>query len=139
MRRTAAFGLQVTTRSPMGATLYGCGRILIDHGRLRILGSGCERLNRGIYDFNLGKSFVEARRMPSYLLVADDVLGGFFTINGSAFASEAGNVFYYAPDSGEWEDCETGYLQFVYWALCGDSQKFYEPFRWDAGARMLRA
>ena len=24
-------------------------------------------------------------------------------------------------------------------ALCGDSQKFYEPFRWGAGARMLRA
>lgn len=104
---------------------------MIDHGRLRIFGSGCERLNRGIYDFNLGKSFAEARRMPSYLLVADDVLGGFFAINGGAFAGEAGNVFYYAPGSGEWEDCEMGYSQFVYWALCGDSQKFYEPFRWE--------
>ena len=62
------------------------------------------------YDFNLGKSFAEAWRMPSYLLVADDVLGGFFAINGSAFAGEAGNVFYYAPGSGEWEDCEMGYL-----------------------------
>ena len=108
-------GLQVTTRSPIGATCYVCGGILIDHGRLRILGSGCKRLNRGIYDFTLGKSFAEARRMPSYLLVADDVLGGFFAINGSAFAGEAGNVFYYAPGSGEWEDCEMGYLQFVYW------------------------
>ena len=124
-------GLQVTTRSPMGATRYGCGGILIDHGRLRILGSGRKRLNRGIYDFTLGKSFAEARRMPSYLLVADDVLGGFFAINGSAFAGEAGNVFYYAPGSGEWEDCEMGYSQFVYWALCSDSQKFYEPFRWE--------
>ena len=103
-------GLQVTTRSPMGATRYVCGGILIDHGRLRILGSGCKRLNRGIYDFTLGKSFAEARRMPSYLLVADDVLGGFFAINGGAFAGEAGNVFYYAPGSGEWEDCEMGYL-----------------------------
>lgn len=99
----------------MGATRYVCGGILIDHGRLRILGSGCKRLNRGIYDFTLGKSFAEARRMPSYLLVADDVLGGFFAINGGAFAGEAGNVFYYAPGSGEWEDCEMGYLQFVYW------------------------
>ena len=57
--------LQVTTRSPMGAIRYGCGGILIDHGRLRILGSGCEWLNRRIYDFTLGKSFAEARRMPS--------------------------------------------------------------------------
>lgn len=63
-----------------------------------------------VYDFTLGKSFAEARRMPSYLLVADDVLGGFFAINGGAFAGEAGNVFYYAPGSGEWEDCEMGYL-----------------------------
>ena len=39
--------------------------------------------------------------MPSYLLVADDVLGGFFAINGGAFDGKAGNIFYYAPDSGE--------------------------------------
>ena len=39
--------------------------------------------------------------MPSYLLVADDVLGGFFAINGGTFCGKAGNVFYYAPDSGE--------------------------------------
>ncbi len=39
--------------------------------------------------------------MPSYLLVADDVSGGFFAINGGAFDGKAGNIFYYAPDSGE--------------------------------------
>mgnify|MGYP000969392700 FL=1 len=39
--------------------------------------------------------------MPGYLLVADDVLGGFFEINGGAFDGKAGNIFYYAPDSGE--------------------------------------
>lgn len=124
-------GLQVSTRSPMGAIVYGCDGILIDHGWLRILGSGCERLNRGIFSFNIGKSFTAAGERPSYLLVADDVLGGFFAINGGAFAGEAGNVFYYAPDSGEWEDCEMGYSQFVYWALCGDTLKFYELFRWE--------
>lgn len=123
----------------MGATRYGCGGILIDHGRLRIFGSGCERLNRGIYDFNLGKSFAEARRMPSYLLVADDVLGGFFAINGSAFAGEAGNVFYYAPGSGEWEDCEMGYSQFVYWRCAAIRRNFTSRLDGRAGARMLRA
>ena len=112
----------------MGATRYVCGGILIDHGRLRILGSGCEWLNRRIYDFNLGKSFAEARRMPSYLLVADDVLSGFFAINGSAFAGEAGNVFSYAPGSGE-----MGYLQFVYWALCGVRRNFTSRLDGRAG------
>lgn len=68
-----------------------------------MLGSGCERMRRGIYSFNLGKSFSEAEQIPSYLLVADDILGGFFAINGDAFDRKAGNIFYYAPDSGEWE------------------------------------
>ncbi|MDU2360407.1 MAG: DUF2625 family protein, partial [Campylobacter concisus] len=97
-------GLQVTTRSPMGALVYGCGGIVIDGGWLRLLGSGCERMKRGIYSFNLGKSFSKAGQMPGYLLVADDVLGGFFAVNGGAFGGKAGNVFYYAPDSGKWED-----------------------------------
>ena len=70
-------GLWVTTRSPMGALVYSCGGIVVDGGWLRLLGSGCEQMKRGIYSFNLGKSFSEAGQMPIYLLVADDILGGF--------------------------------------------------------------
>ena len=47
--------------------------------------------------------------MPSYLLVADDVLGGFFAINGGAFGDKAGNVFYYAPDSSKLKDTQLSY------------------------------
>lgn len=53
-------GLQVTTRSPMGALVYDYGGIVVDGGWLRVLGSGCEQMKRGIYGFNLGKSFSEA-------------------------------------------------------------------------------
>ena len=115
----------------MGALVYGCGGIVVDGGWLRVLGLGREQMKRGIYSFNLGKSFSEAGQMPSYLLVADDILGGFFVINGGAFDGKSGNVFYYAPDSGEWEDMQLGYSQFLYWALCGDISKFYELYRWD--------
>ena len=73
-------GLQVTTRSPMGALVYSCGGIVVDGGALR---------------------------------------------------GKAGNVFYYAPDSGEWEDTQLGYSQFLYWVLCGDISKFYELYHWD--------
>lgn len=115
----------------MGALAHGSSGIVIDGGWLRVLGSGCEQMKRGIYSFNLGKSFSEAGQMPSYLLVADDILGGFFAINGGAFYGKAGNVFYYAPDSGEWEDTQLAYSQFLYWALCGDVSKFYELYRWE--------
>lgn len=57
-------GLQVTTRSPMGALVYGCGGIVVDGGWLRVLGSGCECMKRGIYSFNLGKSFSKAGQIP---------------------------------------------------------------------------
>lgn len=103
-----------------------------------MLGLGCEQMKRGIYSFNLGKSFSETRQMPSYLLVADDILGGFFAINGGAFDGKAGNVFYYAPDSDEWEDTQLGYSQFLYWALCGDISKFYELYRWDGWRENVR-
>lgn len=63
----------------------------------------------GIYSFNLDKSFSEVGQMPSYLLVANDVLSVFFAINGGAFGGKAGNVFYYAPDSGKWEDTQLDY------------------------------
>ena len=39
--------------------------------------------------------------MSSNLLVANDILSGFFAINGSAFGGKAGNVFYCVPDSGK--------------------------------------
>ena len=39
---------QITTRSPMGAILYETGGILINGGWIRLLGSGCERFDRGI-------------------------------------------------------------------------------------------
>jgi len=62
----------------MGALAYGCDGIVIDGGWLRVLGFGCEQMKRGICSFNLGKSFHEAGQMPSYLLVADDILGRIF-------------------------------------------------------------
>ena len=55
----------------------------------------------------------------------------FLAINGGVFDGKSGNVFYYAPDSGEWEDTQLGYSQFLHWALCSDIYKFYELYRWD--------
>ena len=86
----------------------------------------------------MAKALAKQGRCPSYLLVADDVLGGFFAINGGAFDGKAGNVFYYAPDSGEWEDTQLGHSQFLCWALYGDISKFYELYRWDGWRKDVR-
>jgi hypothetical protein len=116
-------GLQVTTRSPMGAIAYETGGILIDHGWLRILGSGHPKLPRNIFNWNVG-------RADGHLLVADDVIGGFFSINGGAFGEDRGSMYYWAPDTLNWEAMGLGYSDFICWALSGKLADFYKGLRW---------
>jgi hypothetical protein len=122
--------LQVTLRSPMGAVAYHTGGILIDHGWLRILGGGNERLPRSITHWNAGRAPQDANGRAAYLFVADDVLGGLFALNGGGLHGRTGNVFYLAPDSLEWEDLSVGYTDFLRWALSSRVETFYTAQRW---------
>ncbi|MDR2297779.1 MAG: DUF2625 domain-containing protein [Comamonas sp.] len=117
-------GLQVTTRSPMGAIAHETGGILVDHGWLRILGSGHERLPRNLQNWNQG-------RAEGFLLVADDAVGGFFAINGGGLGDDPGALYYLAPDTLQWEALEVGYSDFVQWALSERLTEFYADLRWQ--------
>src|SRR5262245_57158235 len=87
-RSDALVSIQVTTRSPMGAVIYETGGLLVDHGWIRVLGSGHPQLPRSLPDWNWGRSIVEEGIPPPFLLVADDVVGGFFALNGGAIGDE---------------------------------------------------
>ena len=126
----ALLQLQVTLRSPMGAVVYHTGGLLIDHGWLRVLGSGSERMNRSLPGWNQGKAPVEANGRPTLLLVADDVLGGLFAVNGGALGENQGEVFYLAPDTLQWENLSMGYADFLAWALSPRLDEFYLDLRW---------
>jgi hypothetical protein len=128
--KDALYKTQVTTRSPMGAIIYSSGGLLIDNGWLRILGSGNTKLNRTLPDWNKGKSFKDFGDRPSFLLVADDVVGGFFAINGGQFGNDAGKIYYLAPDNLEWESLDMTYTDFLNFCFNGDLAKFYENLRW---------
>ncbi|WP_238907493.1 MULTISPECIES: DUF2625 family protein [Clostridium] len=120
--------LQVTTKSLLGAIAYNTGGIFIEYGWIRILGSGSNKINRDVSSWN---GLNSNKKLNGALLVADDVLGGFFAINGGAFIGEMGNVFYLAPDTLEWEDLDLKFADFIYWTFTGDINKFYETFRWQ--------
>jgi len=122
--------VQVTTKSPLGAIAYLTGGILFDNGWLRFLGSGHNELSRNISNWNQIDKTGKASKLEGCLLIADDVVGGFFAINGGLFEGETGEVFYLAPDTLEWESLEMGYSDFLYWACTGDLQQYYETFRW---------
>jgi len=129
---TALYRTQVTTRSPMGAIIYETGGILIDHGWIRILGSGSEILTRDLPSWNKGKSFDQYGEIMPFLLIADDAMGGFFALNGGAFGhQDLGKVYYFAPDNLKWEPLNITYTDFIFWAFNGDIDQFYSGYRWE--------
>ena len=129
-RAEALVATQVTTRSPMGAIIYETGGLLVDHGWLRVLGSGHPRLSRSLPGWNKGRTRMDREDLPAYALIADDVLGGFFALNGGDLPGEVRRVCYFAPDSLRWEAMEMGYTDFLRWCLSGDIARFYQDRRW---------
>lgn len=116
---------QVTTRSTMGAIAYETGGVLIDGGWLRFLGSGHPSIARTLPGWNEGRS-------NRFYLVADDAVGGFFGINGGAFGPDAKSMYYWAPDSLDWEPMKIGFTDFFVWALSDRLAQFYESLRWSS-------
>jgi hypothetical protein len=129
-REKALLAAQVTTRSPMGAIIYESGGILVDYGWLRILGSGHPRLPRSLPGWNFGRSFFVSGQRPPFVLIADDVVGGFFALDAGALGLAQGKVCYHAPDSLTWENTGKGYSDFLIWCFQGDLNKYYETMRW---------
>ncbi|MHC1684697.1 MAG: DUF2625 family protein [Clostridiaceae bacterium] len=122
------YDLQVTTKSPLGAIAYNTGGILVNNGWIRILGSGTKDFKRDISNWN--NLNAENLRLEKAFLVADDILGGFFAINGGLFEGEIGHIFYLAPDTLQWENLEIWFSEFIHWTFVGDLNKFYELFMW---------
>ena len=135
--KEALYNMQVSTYSTLGAVIYNTGGIMVDHGWIRILGSGSTRLNRNVPEWNKGKTIQEYGDKPDYLLVADDAAGGFFAINYGAFGSDLKNIYYLAPNSLNWEPLNAGYGEFILFCFDSDLSKFYEGLRWASWDKFI--
>ena len=62
----------------------------------------------------------EPDESPPFLLIGDDVVGGFFAINGGGLGEEVGKAHYFAPDSLSWESLGVGYTDFLLWCFSGE-------------------
>jgi Protein of unknown function DUF2625 len=91
--------LQVTTHSVLGSVAWETGGVLVDHGWLRLLGSGHLRMQGNLLTWNGLVESAPVEPPPKVLLVAHDVVGGCFALNGGAFNGKQGNVFYFAPET----------------------------------------
>jgi hypothetical protein len=130
-RGEALVATQVSTRSPLGAVIYETGGLLVDHGWLRILGSGHPRLSRSAPRWNFQGPAWTSGKNPYYFLVADDALGGFYALDGGGLGSGKKEACYFAPDSLRWENMAMGYTDFRNWCLTGDVAGYYAERRWN--------
>ncbi|MCB9879023.1 MAG: DUF2625 family protein [Planctomycetes bacterium] len=132
--RRCLHSLQVSDRSPLGAVALATGGLLVDHGWVRVLGSGHARLPRALDLWNGltdGGGVESAQRLPGALLIGDDALGGFYAIDGGALGAVIGNVCYFSPDQLVWERVASGYADWLSGLLSGDLDEFYSGQRWS--------
>ena len=128
--KEALYKTQVSTRSPMGAIIFHTGGILINNGWIRIYGSGNEKLNRNLPDWNKGKTFQNFGEKPGHLLIADDAVGGFFLLNGGNLGNDLGKIYYLAPNNLEAEPLDLSYTDFINFCFNGNINDFYKDLRW---------
>lgn len=126
----ALTALQVTTRSPMGAIVLETGGIWFDHGWLRFLGGGGPRFPFDLAQFNGLPGRPGEETLDGALVVAWDVAGGFFAINGGMFDGNKGDVYYFAPDTLQWDNLGVGYSGLLQWAVSCNLDEFYSDLRW---------
>ncbi|MEV0893809.1 DUF2625 family protein [Promicromonospora sp. MEB111] len=130
--------LQVTTGSFLGAVVVHTGGLLIDHGWLRVYGSPDDvGALPGLAAVNEFPLVPEASWYAAHgLVVAHDVLGGTYVLNGPHPGSvgrpgSPGEMTYLAPDTLQWEPLEAGYAAWLTWVLDGGLADFTEGLRWD--------
>ncbi|WP_200940328.1 DUF2625 family protein [Pedobacter sp. Leaf194] len=130
--RETLHNAQVSTYATLGSVIFNTGGIMVDNGWIRILGSGSERLNRNIAEWNKGKTIKEYGDKIPYLLIADDAVGGFFAINYGGLGKDIKNVYYLEPNSLTWQPLGAGYGEFLVFCFDSDLSKFYKGLRWNS-------
>lgn len=121
--------LQVTSKSALGSIILNTSGIVIDNW-IRILGHD-SNINRGVVSYNLIGENGVATQVDKMLIVADDVIGGLFALNAGKFTEVIGDVWYFTPDTLEWESLEMQYSEFITWIAHGNIDEFYSTLRWS--------
>lgn len=130
--RAALYRLQMTAHSTLGALVLHTGGLVLDHGWLRMLGGGHAGLPDVATMSGVGDPGVDTP--PGFLIVAIDVLGGQFAINGGALPADPGDVCFFGADDPRWKSTGFGHSAFVMWALNGGLADFYNDVRWPGWA-----
>lgn len=119
----------VSINSVLGAIILYTAGICIDNW-IRVIGQNCAEHN-GIFQYNSDQINKKHNVMEGMLIVAQDIVGGIFAINVTRFNEYRKKVWYFAPDTLEWECLNINYAEFIAWAACGNTDEFYSGMRWE--------
>ena len=136
--RATLHQLQVTARSPLGAITLNTGGILAFDGWLRIYGGsgGGPGGLPGMAEVNgFPETVQESWQPPAGLIIAHDVLGGVYVLNGMAPEQHGrpgrpGGVVYFSPVTLTWHDLELGHSHWLGWLLDGGATSHYHDVLW---------
>ncbi|MCO8275562.1 DUF2625 domain-containing protein [Actinoplanes sp. TRM 88003] len=141
--------LQVAASSPLGAVALNCSGILLYDGWLRIFGgSPCAEFGLpSLGEVNDFPALLDRTWTPTAgLIVAHDVLGGVFFLNGlrpgPGRPGVPGEVIYFDPPSLNWARMKMSHSEWLAWCVSGDLPHFYGDLlwpRWREDVRGLRA
>lgn len=122
--RATLLQLQVTARSLLGAVVLNSGGIVLQHGLVRVYGGSGGALP-SLAEVNSFPGSFDPGWQMSRLVLAHDVLGGVFALNGP-------EIGYFGPDSPEWADLGIGHSQWLMWLAQDGALDFYRDLLWPS-------
>jgi hypothetical protein len=100
---------------------------LVDDGWLRILAAGGPTTACSLLSLDRSNPPLD---LAIGLVVAFDVAGGFFAIDGGGLGGKAGEISDMAPDTLEWQGTELGHGDWLRWSFAADLERYYQGLRW---------
>lgn len=124
----------IKENSVLGQVIANTSVVIVDN-YLRVYANGNNEDSHNIYSYNL---HLEKYFGDKKLIIADDIWGGLYAINNGGFNGKQGNIWYFAPDTLEWDDLEISYSEFIAWISSSNLNEFYNLFKWQSFQRDIR-
>lgn len=112
--------LGVNEKSALGQIVINKAGILVDN-TIRVYAKGNDINMCNIYHLNLE---LEQYLGNQRLVIADDIFGSLFALNKEASKSIKEEIWYFAPDTLEWENLEINYKEFIDWISRNSMDEF---------------
>lgn len=113
--------------STIGQVMLNMRRLTVN-GYLRVYGSEIPQVTELVKQYHPGNKIV----------VATDVWGGIFAIGNGDFSGDTSVMWYYAPETLQWESMEITYAQFLPWVLTPKFEEYHMSFMWNNMEEMLQ-